>query len=221
MINFPEIDLKNENTKIIIFFMSLIFFFINSYDIKIIVTCILIVVLFVNYEKLNLSIKSAIIKKNEASLNYNNEIETILKRFKKYKKKSPYNYKKARYYWKLFIKTIDTLEKDNLYNYNHYFDNAEYYLQESINIFQGLGVESYDRKYIEGLKYNDFENSKELMKISKLSKQLYDQGYNLLYSLSLRLNKKWKENPNIFTKEIVMDYPRPNDKSLNTFNFYF
>lgn len=221
MINFPEIDLKNENVKIIIFFMSLIFLFINSYDIKIIVTCILIVILFINYDKLNQSVSSTIIKKKEFSLNYNNEIETILKKFKKYKKKSPYNYKQAIYYWSRFIKTIDTLEKDNLYNYNHYFDNAHDHLRQSVNLFQGLGVESYDRKYIDGLKYNDFTSSKELMEISKISKELYNEGYSLLYNLSLRLNKKWKENPHVFNKEIIIDHPLPFDKGLNNFDFYY
>ena len=59
------------------------------------------------------------------------------------------------------------------------------------------------------------------MEISKISKELYNEGYSLLYNLSLRLNKKWKENPHVFNKEIIIDHPLPFDKGLNHFDFYY
>ena len=73
------------------------------------------------------------------------------------------------YYWVQFMKNIDLLEDHNLYNYNQYFDNAYHYLQKSMNLFQALGVEAKRRKYIDAAKYNDFENSKDLMDITKSS----------------------------------------------------
>ena len=89
------------------------------------------------------------------------------------------------------------------------------------NIFQSLGTEAEERKYIQALKYNDFQNSKELSKISKYAKDLYHEGYLLLYNLSLRLNKKWKKSPNVFNHQIILDHPLPNDKYLSKhFDFY-
>ena len=44
MINFPEIDLKNKNIRIIIFVLSLLLFFLNNFETK---TLVSILVLFV------------------------------------------------------------------------------------------------------------------------------------------------------------------------------
>ena len=116
---------------------------------------------------------------------------------------------------------IDILENDKLYNYIPYFEKAHLYLQKSTNLFQSLGVEEHERIYIEGAKYNDFENSKHLRDTTKIAKELYHEGYLLLYNLSLRLNKRWKEEPNVFTKEIVLDHPLPNDKNNSKYyDFY-
>tara|TARA_B100000902_G_C27321209_1_gene924656 strand:+ start:6892 stop:7560 length:669 start_codon:yes stop_codon:yes gene_type:complete len=222
MINFPEIQLKSEKNLVIIFSLSMIFFFFNFYDVKILVSFLLIIILLTNYEKLKESIHENIIRKDKkVSLNYNIKIEKNLLKLKKYKKKNPPTYNNAMYYWTYFMRTLDTLENDELFNYNQYFDKAFHYLQRSINAFQELGVNSYDRKYIDGLKYNDFTNSKELMKISKISKELYDEGYSLLYNLSLRLNKKWKKDPNVFNKEINIDHPLPFDSTLKKYDFYY
>ena len=151
MINFPEIEFKNKKNLVTIFFLAILFFFFNFYDVKILVSLLLIIVFLTQYdtvqEKIN---KDIITKKKDISVNYNNFIEKNLKKLKKYKKKSPHNYGQAMHYWKSFMKTLDTLENEDLYNYNQYFDQALIYLQKSINLFQGLGVESYDRKYIDG-----------------------------------------------------------------------
>ena len=54
--------------------------------------------------------------------------------------------------------------------------------------------------------------------LSFIINQLYKEGYNLLYNLSNKLNKKWKENPNINNKEIILDLSM-NDKN-QFFNIY-
>ena len=55
---------------------------------------------------------------------------------------------------------------------------------------------------------------------SKLSKDLYQEGYLLLYNLSLELNKRWKENPNINTKQIILDHPLAFNDTSTSFDFY-
>lgn len=224
MINFPEIELKNKKNLIIIFIISLLLFFFNYLDIKVLLSIIVIFYIINQYPTLKKNINENIIDKENKSkipIKYNHKISQLLSKLKKYKKKSPYNYKQGMYYWTQFMKLIDLLEQDNLHHYNQYFENAYHYLQKATNTFQGLGVEAEERKYINALKFNDFENSKELSKVSKISKDLYHEGYLLLYNISLRLNKKWEVSPSVFNKQIVLDHPLPNDKYLsNHFDFY-
>ena len=58
------------------------------------------------------------------------------------------------------------------------------------------------------------------MEISKLSKDLYKEGYQLLYNLSLRLNKRWEDRPSQYNKQIVLDHPLPYDKETTSYDFY-
>jgi len=224
MIQFPEIDLKNRNIRIIIFIMILFLFFLNSFETKTLLSILVLFVIINQYETIKDNIETKIVNNKDKSpllLNYNNKIETLLKKIKKYKKRSPYNYKEGMYYWVLFMKNIDLLEDNNLYNYNHYFENASYYLQKSMNLFQAFGVEAEERKYIDATKYNDFENSKDLMEITNVVNELYQESYSIMYNLSLRLNKKWKENPHVFNKEIIFDHPMPFEKnSSKHFDYY-
>ena len=53
----------------------------------------------------------------------------------------------------------------------------------------------------------------DMMNITKVVKELYKEGYLILYNLSLRLNKKWEENPHILNKEIIFNHPLPFDKT--------
>jgi hypothetical protein len=224
MINFPEIELKDNKILVIIFIITILLFFFNYLDIKVLVSIIVIIVIINQYSSIKKNINENILdkgKKTKLPIRYNHKISKLLSKLKKYKKKSPHNYKQGRYYWTQFIKMIDILENDKLHNYNQYFDNAHLYLQRASNTFQSLGIEAEERKYIQALKYNDFENSKELSKISKVSKELYHEGYLLLYNLSLRLNKKWESSPSVFNKQIVLDHPLPNDTyASNHFDFY-
>lgn len=224
MINFTEIDLKNKNNRIIIFILSLFLLFLNHFETKTLVSILVMIILINQYSSLKENIGTKLINNKEKSpplINYNNKIEGLLNEIKKYKKMSRYNYKRGMHYWYQFVKTIDLLENDDLYNYNQYFENAFYYLRISTNIFQSFGIEAEERNYIDAIKYNDLEVSKDMMNITKVVKELYKEGYLILYNLSLRLNKKWEENPHILNKEIIFNHPLPFDKtSTNNYDYY-
>jgi hypothetical protein len=224
MIKFPEIDLKNKNIRIILFLLSCFLFFLNRFETNTLLSIIVMILIINQYTETKKNIDEKVInhkKEGELLLNYNNKIENFLKEIKKYKKKSPHNFKEGMYNWVQFMKHIDLLEDHNLYNYNQYFDKAHLYLQRCVNLFQALGVEAKERKLIDGAKYNDFTNSKDMMEITNIVHQLYQESHEILYNLSLRLNKKWEENPNIFNKEIVFEHPVPMDIFLsNKYDFY-
>ena len=220
MINFPRINLKNENLLIIISLLILALYISSKVSVNVMVGFILIIVFLNYYKSLYKEVNDDLFIKKANDINYNNKIEKLLLEIKNYEKISPYKYTKGIQLWKSFINEINDLEDDKLYNYNQHFENAEYYLKQSVNTFMSFGVESEERKYIHAVKFNDFENTKELNRVSRISRELHEEGYNILYNLSLRLNKRWRENPNIHNKEIVLNYPQPNEKNRKNYDYF-
>ena len=202
--------------EIYIILISLIF--LQYIDIKYVIICFVGLYILLNYIPIKKKLNDYIPKSKP--LDYTPKITEILKKLKKYKKKSRNQYLKGLYYWNQFIKNIHILENDNLQNYNQYFDKAFDSLKASVNSLQSIASQIPERKLIDGLKYNDFTNAKHTKSISELSKGLYGEGYKILYNLSLRLNKKWIENPNINNKQIILDYPLPFDNDMKDFDFY-
>lgn len=221
MMNFPEIDLKNDKLLISIFLIVISLLFFNVLEIKSLISIIVIIYIVINYTDFKNKLSHDLFdKEDKVSVNYNNNIERLLNKIKKYKKRDKNGYRSGMKYWHKFIETIKILEDNNTYNYNQYFENAQLYLKESINTFQSLSINSYDEKYIDALKDGDFNETKEMKEISEIAGELNKEGYNILYNLSMELNDKWKKNPNIHTKEIVMDYPLPMNDDKGNFNFY-
>lgn len=219
MIHFPRIDIQNKKTLIIIFFISLLILFFSKLENNIVLGVLLLIAIITQINTINDNIQE-LFNKKERSYNYNSKIENILNGLKKYKHKSPYDYKQAIKYWKKYTETLHILENDKLENYNQYFDNAHHYLIRSVNMFQNFTSNTNEREYIDGMMYGDYENTKEMNNITSLTKELYHEGHTLLFNVSLRLNKKWEQNPNIHNKEIVYSHPHPYNKETNNYDVY-
>ena len=87
MINFPEIDLKNEKLLISIFLIVVGLLFFNVLEIKSLISIIVIVLIVINYSEVKKKLSEDLFKKSDKiSVNYNNNIENLLNRLKKYKK---------------------------------------------------------------------------------------------------------------------------------------
>jgi len=219
--NMPEINIQSKHTQITIFIVMSLLLLLGNLSMNYLVSILLIFVLFTQYDSLHKNIKEKVLtKKSTVPIRYTHNITELLSKLKKYKKKHPEIYQQGMYYWVQFMKIIELLEDEELHHYNQYFENAHMYLQKSANHFQSLAVSSSERKYIDGLKFHDFANSKDMEYISKISKQLFNEGYQLLYNLSVRLNVKWKKNPHVFNKQIVLDHPLPHDRSSDSYDFY-
>ena len=215
-------DLLNKEILIIISSIVILYLLLQNFDIKIIVIILVILYFFKEYYKdFKNKTKGIIENKNDVKKfykDYNLEIENVLNSLKKYKKNNKQNYREGLHYWKLFMKQIKELEHKDLFNYSQYFDKAEMYLKKSVNSFQGMIVSSEEKTLLDGIKYNNYDYSKDL---SNLIKDLYQQGYLLLYNFSLRYNEKWKKDPNIFNKQIILDYPLSNDNDYHDNHEYF
>lgn len=221
MIQFPEIDLKSSKTRTLIFLFSVTLLFFNSLPTNLLISMLVVLFVFNQYDEIQTNIKDNIFTdEKNITINYNNRIDEILKKLKRYKKHNPESYRTAMYYWTHFSRLINILEDDTLYHFNPYYDKALLYLQESTNAFQSLGVSVKERKLIDGLKFHDLTNGKRMKEVTSLSKELFDEGFQILYALSIRLNKRWRENPSIYNKEIISDYPLPYDKKKSRYDFY-
>lgn len=168
---------------------------------------------------LNITKKEKISNKRPSTY-YNSNTEYILNKFKKYSKKHKIQYERGIFYWSKFIKTLKILEDKSLKNPNQYFDRAFDYLKQSVNNFNSISSSVKERKLINGIKFNNFTPGKRTKAVSELSKKLYKEGYLLLYNLSLDINKRYFKNPNIYTKEIILDHPLEYDKDINTFDLF-
>jgi len=206
------IDLLTNKNLLILSSIIILYLVIERFDSKIIIAIFVILYFLKEYSGVIENKFNDIINVKNDYVNYNSSIEGLLKKIKKYKKNNELNYSEGIYYWKLFMKQIKTLEHKDLFNYHQYFDKAESYFKKSINSFQSITVSTKERTLLDGIKYEDYDYSKDL---SNLIKDLYKEGYLLLYNISLRLNEKWKENPNIHNKQIVFDYPLPNSNNDN------
>ena len=81
MINFPEIDLKNKNIRVIIFVLSLLLFFLNNFETKTLVSILVLFVIINQYSTIKENIETKIVNHKETPpllLNYNNKIERLL-----------------------------------------------------------------------------------------------------------------------------------------------
>ena len=202
-----------------LFIIGIVVMILLFVDIKYAIIALIALYLIKEYSQIKHTVVKEL-KPPKVRISYNSKIDNILESLKKFKKKSKHQYLKGIYYWHKFIKTIQILEDDNLQNYNSYFDKAFDYLKESVNYFHSINTDVPERELIDGLKFNDFTNAKKTKEVGKLSKDLYKEGFLILYNLSLKLNKKWKENPNINNKQIILDHPLPFNDKNTSFDFY-
>ena len=213
---------------LLFFFTIFLFLYLEEIDIKLLIIFFILFYLYNEYilkrngqnknENKENEKKDGNKKKKEKKLiQYNDKLSSYFKKLKKYKKVDPKTYEEGMFYWKKFIKNLSNFD-DGLYQMNQYFENTELYLKKSINIFQSLSISIPERSYIDGLNQGDFTSIKNTMIISNLIQKIYKEGYLLLFNLSLKLNKKWEENPHINNKEIVLDPISFNN--LNNYDIY-
>ena len=157
-------------------------------------------------------------KKVKKEIIFDEKTNSLLLQFKKYKKYNKISYNEGYKYIQLFFYTIHDLEKDAIKHPRQIFENAELYLKQGLNSFQSLSISVPDDSYINSLKYNDMESTKLSVRVGKLCKGLQEHCYYLLYNLSLRFNKDFIDNPDIYKKEISLN--TDNVSESNTFMKY-
>ena len=116
-----------------------------------------------------------------------NTLKDLLNDIDKYKNINIDSYKLGLKYFNLFNK--DILNVDDI----HTYDKKELYLNKSIDYFNNLYLINMDINY----KY--------------LIDSLNEYGLSLLKNVSVKLNKKWEDNPNITMRQIIFNEPLPHN----------
>ena len=217
--------LSNRNIYTNLIILVILISMIHFFDTKIIISLGVVIFIIINYDKLKLTgytgdiIKSDI-KSHKISddMYYNSTIQDLLHRLKRFKKYNKISYKDGVKYMRHFFKTIHILEKENLKNYNNYFDNASNFLKTFINHFQSITISLPERDYIDGLKKGDHETTKLGNELGTLCKDLHRECYTILLNLSLKFNKQWKDNPNNYNKEITLNIEHIVESNLHQDN---
>jgi hypothetical protein len=173
----------NNLNEIIIFFLIVIFIILSYYDLK--YSIIFAIVLFLLYIYSN----KIILEPPKNYTNYNNNIESIFNKLKKYKKIDTQSYKLGLKYYKYFIKNIELLYTVNDYiKFNSLLENSKVYLDTSIEHFNSILflINTYDHEYEkEFIKLMDnlkIESNKILQetetKYNDIKKYNDNEGYN-------------------------------------------
>ena len=68
---------------------------------------------------------------------------------------------------------------------------------------------------VNGIKYGDYEITKQTTQLSSLCRDLYNECYYILKKLSIKFNRKWETEPTIYTKEIDMNTDRVESYNKN------
>ena len=224
--------LKNyllENQLFTILFIFVLFISLYYFSEKSILIMILLVGLF--YLK-----DTVIDDMNQSTLKHTNIIEDNI-RYKKqisihksiqpiidelsyFKKYNRQSYKQGMKNIHMFSLLILDLEKDDIYTWKQYYENAKLYLKSAVNDFQSIGFSVPEESLNDSLKYNKNTPSKIQTELGKLTKQLYLNGNHLLINISEKLNKKYEKDLNMYHIPIVNHTVSESNTYTNNYDLF-
>ena len=190
--------LKDTNIQVIAIISGIFYIFVNYSDFKNVL---------IDIEKSHLKPKHIIQDniKSQTEIHMNDHIKDILKELQQYKQYNKNAYREGYKYLKLFLYTLHEMEHNDIKHGNIIYDNCFLYLRESVNNFQSITISVPQETFYHSIKKSNFKENKLENNISKLCKELYREGYNLLTNLSIKLNDIWENNPDKFMKQIEIN----------------
>ena len=191
MIDINDIKYIIQSNIKYILIISIIFFIAVQYlDTNIIFMISILLFIIVNYKNiLNTinDIKKSIPKEKKIiednfrirrDINFSDELTIYLNKLKRFKKYNRKAWDEGYNYIKMFMYTINDLERDDISHPKQYFENAQLYLKKSLNHFQSIGLSVPEENYIQSLKYNKLEANKLSNRIGKLCKKIYKHCFS-------------------------------------------
>ena len=227
-------QLKNyiyENQFLLILLAALFFISVYFMSEKMILLLILIFMFYFTYNHIQNDIteykgsthQSSIIENNiryNENVKIHSKLKPIINELYKFKKYNPSSYKNGYKNIKMFSLLISDIEKDNIYYWRQYVENAENYLLKSVNDFQSISISVPEEKYSDILKYNNKTPNKIQNHIGELCKKIYLNGSYLIINLSEKLNKNLDDKLDRFHNPIHIDFIKESNSYQNAYDLY-
>lgn len=205
------------NIKYLLIILVIVSLIARYLDTNIIYMISILLFLIVNYKSILGSLND--IKKSESrierviennrktrrEIHFSEELDKYLYKLRRFKKYNPNGYNEGYKYMRMFTHTIHDLEKSDISHPRQYFENAQLYLKKSLNLFQSIGLSVPEENYIQSLKYNNLKDNNLSNRIGKLCKKIYKYCSGVLYNLSMRFDKDFIDNPNIYKNHIAIN----------------
>ena len=153
------------------------------------------------------STKSRIRENNQVrhtDITLNREMTGFIHRIRHYKRYNLHGYREGKKYLKMFHNNLQELMREDMAHPRQVFENAQSYLNLSLNHFQSLIFSIPEVNYNSTLRYNKTSSHKITKNISEICKDLHKHCYSLLHTMALKLNQDFHEHPDIYKGEIRM-----------------
>ena len=191
-----------DNKFELLIFIIIVGFILKTYAEEVIIPIIgLLIILFLMNSKILSRLNNTIEDYNsDINNNYNDDINNLLNKIKEFKYYDLSDYKKAKRYYRKFLKIVNKLH--TIENAHNYVENAEFLLKESINHFQYIVTNIEEKSYDKCIEYNNFDMNIKQKELHDYIQELYKHSYSMLY----RANK-YKEYKNIFSGDVYLNTP--------------
>ena len=209
---------RNEIEYICIIIVALLLLSIIPINILIILSIIIYII--ISYSQLKeisgLKNSDSEINYEQHKIEYNDILEEHMKDLKQYQNYNKDAYKKGVRKMKKFIKLIRNIEEDQYEHPRQKFENAELYLKDSINHFQSITMSIPEMSHQDHIEHKDKQIKSE--ELGKLCTEIYNDCYNILHNVALRLNDTYWNKINKY--QIKIEYNHTLTEPHNLYNEY-
>jgi hypothetical protein len=158
--------------------------------------------------------------RTKRNINIHKSIQSIIDELSIYKKYNRISYKQGIKKIQMFSLLISDLEKDDIYDWKQYYENAKLYLKNSVNDFQSISYSVPEESYSDSLKYNKNSPSKIQTEIGQLTKKLYLNGNHLLINISEKLNQKYEKDINMYHSPVINHNVSESNSFTNNYDLF-
>ena len=139
------------------------------------------------------------------------DVRNIFKRLKSFRRYNHSSYRRGLKLWNMFQTECQELARIDVSYGDHNFENAQMYLHKSISYFDQIQFSIPEQALNPVLKNLKHTSSRLKRVLSSLVQELYREGYRILIPISEKINREFKENPDIYMNQIIIDssYTRP------------
>lgn len=145
-------------------------------------------------------------QKRRSTIQLDETFARLLRKLRNYRRYSPHNYTIGKRYLRMFVNNLYDVTRDDIYHSKHLIENAREYLRISLNHFHAIQHSVPETNMIAALRYNKSISRNVEKHLGTLCKGIELHGHLLLYNYTQKLDREFRENPNIYSGEIAVSH---------------